>query len=197
MNFLCATKKVLQNRSAKVHLKVPVKSCDEIDDNVMKFHLTIYINFDLYRFLCQKASSLFQDPRFSIIFVQQNLPCVFAMVQFQSHLLGVSFRCWAVTVLYQSRVYRGVNFFQNAEYFGLQFIILDTTSNAWHNFQTFSPGILLIHKTFCSTLISLSDSLELTFLDIFRSVSNLVNLVLSSSKLFFKSSRMCFCFFDW
>ena len=45
-------------------------------------------------------------------------------------------------------------------------------------------------KRFPSTLISLSDSLELTFLDMFTSASSLVNLVLSSSKLFFKSSRV-------
>ena len=37
--FLCATKKVLQKQSAKIDLKVPGKSCDEIDDDVMKFIL--------------------------------------------------------------------------------------------------------------------------------------------------------------
>ena len=44
-------------------------------------------------------------------------------------------------------------------------------------------------KLFLSTLVSLSGSLELTFLDMFRSAYSLVNLVLSSSKLYFKSSR--------
>ena len=39
MHFLCATKKVLQKKSAKIDLKVPGKSCDKIDDNVMKFIL--------------------------------------------------------------------------------------------------------------------------------------------------------------
>ena len=39
MNFLCATKKVLQKQLAKTDLKVPGKSCDEIDDDVMKFIL--------------------------------------------------------------------------------------------------------------------------------------------------------------
>ena len=34
--FLCY-KKVLQKQSAKIDLKVPGKSCDEIDDDVMKF----------------------------------------------------------------------------------------------------------------------------------------------------------------
>ena len=37
--FLCAAKKVLQKQSAKIYLKVPGKSCDEVDDNVMKFIL--------------------------------------------------------------------------------------------------------------------------------------------------------------
>ena len=36
-NFLCATKKVLQKQSAKIDFKVPGKSCDEIDDDMMKF----------------------------------------------------------------------------------------------------------------------------------------------------------------
>ena len=36
---LFATKKVLQKQSAKIDLKVPGKSCDEIDDDVMKFIL--------------------------------------------------------------------------------------------------------------------------------------------------------------
>ena len=42
MHFFCATKKVLQKQSAKIDLKVAGKSCDEIDDNVIKF-----IFFDL------------------------------------------------------------------------------------------------------------------------------------------------------
>ena len=38
--FLCAAKKVLQKQSAaKIDLKVPGKSCDEIDDDVMNFIL--------------------------------------------------------------------------------------------------------------------------------------------------------------
>ena len=36
MNFFCATKKVLQKQSTKIDLKVPEKSCDEIDGDVMK-----------------------------------------------------------------------------------------------------------------------------------------------------------------
>ena len=36
MHFLCATKKVLQKQLPKIDLKVPRKSCDEIDDDVMK-----------------------------------------------------------------------------------------------------------------------------------------------------------------
>ena len=36
---LCPAKKVLQKQSAKIDLKVPGKSCDEIDDDVMKFIL--------------------------------------------------------------------------------------------------------------------------------------------------------------
>ena len=39
MHFLCTTKKVLQKQSAKIDLKVPGKSSDEIDDDVMKFIL--------------------------------------------------------------------------------------------------------------------------------------------------------------
>ena len=39
MHFLCATKQVLQKELAKIDLKVPGKSCDDIDDNVMKFKL--------------------------------------------------------------------------------------------------------------------------------------------------------------
>ena len=39
MHFFCATKKVLQKQSAMIDLKVPGKSCDEIDDDVMKFIL--------------------------------------------------------------------------------------------------------------------------------------------------------------
>ena len=40
MHFLRATKKnILQKQSAKIDFKVLVKSCDEIDDNVMKFML--------------------------------------------------------------------------------------------------------------------------------------------------------------
>ena len=34
--FSCATKKVLQEQSAKIDLKLPGKPCDEIDDDVMK-----------------------------------------------------------------------------------------------------------------------------------------------------------------
>ena len=38
--FLCAAKKkVLQKQSARIDLNVPGKSCDEIDDDVMKFIL--------------------------------------------------------------------------------------------------------------------------------------------------------------
>ena len=37
--FLCATKKVLQKWLAKIDLKVPGKSSDDIDDDVMKFIL--------------------------------------------------------------------------------------------------------------------------------------------------------------
>ena len=37
--FVCARKKVLQKQSTKIDLKVPEKSYDEIDDNVMKFIL--------------------------------------------------------------------------------------------------------------------------------------------------------------
>ena len=37
--FLCAAKKVLQKQLAKIDLKVPGKSCGEIDDDVMKFIL--------------------------------------------------------------------------------------------------------------------------------------------------------------
>ena len=90
-----------------------------------------------------------------------------------------------MTVLYESRVYRVVNSFQNAEHFGLQFIILDAREIpgiSRHSFLEFFSFLNL----FRSTLIRLSDSLELTFLDIF----DLVNLVLSLSKLFFKSSRI-------
>ena len=36
---LCAPKKVLQKQSVKIDLKVPGKSSDEIDDDVMKFML--------------------------------------------------------------------------------------------------------------------------------------------------------------
>ena len=39
MQFLCATKKVLQKQSAKIDLKVSEKSFDGIDDDVMKFIL--------------------------------------------------------------------------------------------------------------------------------------------------------------
>ena len=35
--FVCCKKKVLQKQSVKIDLKVPEKSCDEIDDDVMKF----------------------------------------------------------------------------------------------------------------------------------------------------------------
>ena len=35
----CATKKVLQEQSTKIDLKVPGKPCDEIDDDVMKLVL--------------------------------------------------------------------------------------------------------------------------------------------------------------
>ena len=54
---------------------------------------------------------------------------------------------WSRLEIRLIQAYRGVNFFQNAEYFGLQFIILDTRGNTW-NFQIFSLGILLICKTF-------------------------------------------------
>ena len=37
-NFLCATKKVLQKQSAKIDFKVPGKSCDEIDDDMIEIH---------------------------------------------------------------------------------------------------------------------------------------------------------------
>ena len=37
--FWCATKKVLQEQSTKIDLKVPGKPCDEIDDDVMKLVL--------------------------------------------------------------------------------------------------------------------------------------------------------------
>ena len=36
MHFLCATKNVLQ-KQLKIDLKVSGKSCDEIDEDVMKF----------------------------------------------------------------------------------------------------------------------------------------------------------------
>ena len=36
MHFLCTTKKVLQKQLAKIGLKMPGKSCDKIDDDVMK-----------------------------------------------------------------------------------------------------------------------------------------------------------------
>ena len=39
INFLCATKKVLQKQSAKINLKVPGTSCGKIDDDGMKFIL--------------------------------------------------------------------------------------------------------------------------------------------------------------
>ena len=39
MHFLCATNNVLQKQLAKIDLKVQGKSCDEIDDDVMKFIL--------------------------------------------------------------------------------------------------------------------------------------------------------------
>ena len=39
MHFLRATKKVLQKQLAKIDLKAPWKSCDEIDSDVMKFIL--------------------------------------------------------------------------------------------------------------------------------------------------------------
>ena len=39
MHFLCATKKVLQKQSTKINLKVTEKSCDETEDDVMKFIL--------------------------------------------------------------------------------------------------------------------------------------------------------------
>ena len=39
MYFLCATKNVLQKQLAKIDLKVPGKSCDENDDDVVKFIL--------------------------------------------------------------------------------------------------------------------------------------------------------------
>ena len=37
--FLCATKTAFQKQSTKIDLKAPWKSCDEIDDDVMKFIL--------------------------------------------------------------------------------------------------------------------------------------------------------------
>ena len=37
--FVCDEKNVFQKQSTKIDLKVPGKSCDEIDDNVMKFIL--------------------------------------------------------------------------------------------------------------------------------------------------------------
>ena len=39
MHLLCTTKKVLQKQLAKINLRVPGKSCDEIDDDVMIFIL--------------------------------------------------------------------------------------------------------------------------------------------------------------
>ena len=122
-----------------------------------------------------------------IFFVQENLPCVFVMVQFHYHLVEISFGWKAVTVLQQSRVYRGINSLQKAEYFySSLFLTLggipEISRHSLLEYCSFS-------KLSLSTLISLSDSLELTFLDLLSSASTLVNLVLSSSKLFFKSSR--------
>ena len=39
MHFLFAAKKVLQKQSAKIDLKVPGKSCDEIDEDVIIVNL--------------------------------------------------------------------------------------------------------------------------------------------------------------
>ena len=40
MHFLCAAKKkIFQKQSANIDFKVPGKSCDEVDDDVMKFTL--------------------------------------------------------------------------------------------------------------------------------------------------------------
>ena len=39
MRFLCTTKKLLQKQLARIDLKVPGKSYDVIDDDVMKFIL--------------------------------------------------------------------------------------------------------------------------------------------------------------
>ena len=41
MHFLCTTKKVLQKQSVKISLKVPGRSCDEIDDDVMNSYYII------------------------------------------------------------------------------------------------------------------------------------------------------------
>ena len=35
MHFSCGTKKALQKQLAKIDLKVPGKTCDEIDDDVI------------------------------------------------------------------------------------------------------------------------------------------------------------------
>ena len=144
-----------------------------------------YINFYLCRLLCQRAGLLFRDLCFSGCFCSIEPSLRLCEAEFQNQLLVVSFGRQTVTVLYESRVYRVVNSFQNAEHFGLQFIILDTREIpgiSRHSFLEFFSFLNL----FRSTLIRLSDSLELTFLDIF----DLVNLVLSLSKLFFKSSRI-------
>ena len=90
-----------------------------------------------------------------------------------------------MTVLCESRVYRVVNLSQNAEHFGLKFIILDTREIPGISRHSFLEYFSFL-KLFRSTLIRLPVSLELTFLGIF----DLVNLVLSLSKLFFKSSRI-------
>ena len=39
MHFFVLQKKILQKQSAKIDLRVPGKSCDEIDDDVMEFIL--------------------------------------------------------------------------------------------------------------------------------------------------------------
>ena len=96
-----------------------------------------------------------------------------------------------MTVLYKSWICRGVNFVQNVEYFGLKMIVLDTRRNAMPEISKHSLlEYYSFTKLFRSRLISLFDSLELTFSYIFRLASSLVNLALSSSKLFIKSFRI-------
>ena len=124
----------------------------------------MYINFHLYRFLCQKASSVFQDPSFSFCFCSTEPSLRLCDGSISKSL------SWGFLKMVSGDNPLPIQGLQRCQF--LSTLVSNSLSLTLGGMPEISRHSLLQYclfaKLFRSTLISLSDSLELTFLDLFR-----------------------------